>query len=58
MPRRTVKNVVERQLQDIVNGDLAEEMGKLKAEDIKSNGPRIQGEKPKGFGLKKWRRKR
>lgn len=43
---------------DIVNGERAEEMGKLKEEDIKSNGPRVQGEKPKGFGLKKWRRRR
>ena len=27
---------------DIVNGEPTEEMGKLKAEDIKSNGPRVQ----------------
>lgn len=43
---------------DISNGERVEEMGKLKEEGIKPNGPRVQGEKPKGFGLKKWRRRR
>lgn len=43
---------------DIINGERAEEMGKLKEEVIKPNGPGVQSEKPKGFGLKKWRRRR
>lgn len=43
---------------DIINGERAEEMGELKEEVIKPNGPVVQAEKPKGFGLKKWRRRR
>lgn len=43
---------------DSVNGERAEEMGKFKEEGIKSNGSGVQGEKHKGFGLKKWRRRR
>ena len=41
---------------DIINGKRVKEMGKLKEEVIKTNGCSVQGEKPKGIGLRRWRR--
>ena len=41
---------------DIINGKRVEEMGKLKEDVIKTNVRGVQGEKPKGVGLRRWTR--